>query len=74
MRSVGIGGDSVIRRDAQGFHVGPERSGPAMAVGGTAPALSDALVVLGAVTYGDRRQAEKAMQSFACRQEKQPVT
>ncbi len=64
MRSVGIGGDSIIRRNANGFQVGPERSGPAMAVGGTAPALSDALVVLGAVPYGDRRLAEKAMQSF----------
>lgn len=64
MRSVGIGGDSMIRRDKGVFKVGPERSGPSMAVGGTAPALADALVVLGKVNYGDRQHAEKAMQRF----------
>ena len=64
MRSVGIGGDSMIRRDKGVFKVGPERSGPSMAVGGTAPALADALVVLGKVNYGDRQRAEKAMQRF----------
>jgi hypothetical protein len=65
MRSVGIGGDSVICRVGAEFTVGPERSGPSMAVGGTAPALADALVVLGQVNYGDRQLAAKAMQSFA---------
>ena len=42
MRSVGIGGDSRIRRTETGFEVGPERIGPAMAVRGCEPTLSDA--------------------------------
>lgn len=65
MRSVGIGGDSALRRDAGGFRVGPERSGPSMAVGGTVPALADALVTLGAVDYGNKERARVAMLTFA---------
>lgn len=67
MRSIGIGGDSRIRRTEVGFTVGPERSGPAMAVGGSEPTLSDALIVSGRVEFGDKEAAQKAMQQL-CRQ------
>lgn len=64
MRSVGIGGDSRIRRTETGFAVGPERIGPAMAVGGCEPTLSDALIVAGRVGFGDKAAAHKGMQQL----------
>lgn len=65
MRSLGLGGDSRIRRTAEGFLVGPERAGAAMALGGCEPTLSDALITLGRVAFGDYDLARKAMASFA---------
>ncbi len=65
MRSVGIGGDSIIRKESGGFTVGPERFGPSMAVGGTKPALADALVVLKLVDYGNYDKACEALKQFA---------
>ncbi len=64
MRSVGIGGDSRIRRTETGFEVGPERIGPAMAVRGCEPTLSDALIVAGRVGFGDKAAAHKGMQQL----------
>lgn len=61
MRSVGIGGDSAITRLPQGFKVGPERAGRAAALGGSAPTLSDALIVLGLAGFGDARAAQTAI-------------
>lgn len=67
MRSVGIGGDSCIKRTDAGFAVGPERIGPAMAVGGTVPTLADALITAGRVEFGDKEEARMAMQQL-CRE------
>ena len=53
MRSIGIGGDSRIHKTATGYQVGPEREGPAAAVGGWRPTLSDALIAAGYVKFGD---------------------
>lgn len=53
MRSVGIGGDSKIHKTEDGYAVGPEREGPAAAVGGKQATLSDALIVSGYVGFGD---------------------
>ena len=48
MRSIGIGGDSRIHKLPDGsYQVGPEREGPAAAVGGSVATLSDALIVAG---------------------------
>lgn len=65
MRSIGLGGDSCIRRTANGFEVGPQRIGPAMAIGGSEPTLSDALITLGCVSFGDLGKAREAMARFA---------
>ncbi len=63
--SVGIGGDSWVRwNDAGELVVGPERKGPAMALGGDVPTLGDALVVLQAAHYGDRERAIAGMRSL----------
>ena len=64
MRSIGLGGDSRIRKTDKGFTVGPDRVGPAMAIGGTEPTLSDALIALRCVSFGDEGKAREAMMSL----------
>ena len=64
MRSVGIGGDSRIHKTAEGYTVGPEREGPAAAVGGEAATLSDALIVAGYVSFGDTARSLVALEKF----------
>ena len=64
MRSVGIGGDSRIHKTAEGYTVGPEREGPAAAVGGEAATLSDALIVAGYVSFGDTARSLAALEKF----------
>ena len=55
-RSIGIGGDSVVRIQ-NGFQtIGPDREGHAMAYGGQGPTPTDALFVLGIQT-GEGREA-----------------
>lgn len=61
MRSVGIGGDSRIQKTEAGYSVGPEREGPAAAVGGAKATLSDALIVAGYVHFGDEAKAFAAI-------------
>lgn len=61
MRSVGIGGDSRIQKTEAGYSVGPEREGPAAAVGGAKATLSDALIVAGYVHFGDAAKAFAAI-------------
>lgn len=62
MRSIGIGGDSRIHKLNDGsYQVGPEREGPAAAVGGSAATLSDALIVAGYVSFGDIARSTAAI-------------
>lgn len=62
MRSIGIGGDSRIHKLNDGsYQVGPEREGPAAAVGGSAANLSDALIVAGYVSFGDVARSKAAI-------------
>ena len=62
MRSIGIGGDSRIHKLPDGsYQVGPERKGPAAAVGGSVATLSDALIVAGYVSFGDTARAKAAL-------------
>ncbi|MEG0797855.1 MAG: hydantoinase/oxoprolinase family protein [Acidaminococcaceae bacterium] len=64
LRSVGIGGDSLVTRVADVLQVGPQRSGKAMALGGAAPTLTDALLVAGLVTFGNGIAALAAMEQL----------
>ena len=65
MRSVGIGGDSRIHRLPNGgYQVGPEREGPAAALGGERATLSDALIVAGYVRFGDSTRSWTALQEL----------
>lgn len=62
MRSIGIGGDSRVHKLPDGsYQVGPEREGPAAAVGGSVATLSDALIVAGYVSFGDAARAKAAV-------------
>jgi len=65
LRSVGVGGDSYVRRENGRLAVGPMRRGPAMANGGTEPAVTDALRVAGLTDYGSLELARQAMQRVA---------
>ena len=62
LQSIGLGGDSWLRREAGKLLIGPERKGPAMALGGAEPTVTDALIVAGLCDFGDRKLAEAAMQ------------
>jgi len=64
MQSLGIGGDSAVKRTIEGFVVGPARAGKAMALGGSLPTLSDALITSGLVKFGDLALADKAMKTY----------
>lgn len=65
MRSVGIGGDSVVAKNGDGtYQVGPVRQGPAVALGGTVPTLGDALIVTGRVHFGDEAKSFTALSQF----------
>ncbi len=65
LRSVGVGGDSYVRRENGSLAVGPMRRGPAMANGGTEPAVVDALLVAGLIDYGKPALAREAMTRVA---------
>jgi N-methylhydantoinase A/oxoprolinase/acetone carboxylase beta subunit len=66
LSSVGLGGDSFVRRTPEGvLAVGPMRMGPAMAVGGKYPTVTDAMVVAQLIDYGNYELAVKAMEQVA---------
>ncbi|MEM0498208.1 MAG: hydantoinase/oxoprolinase family protein [Methanothrix sp.] len=61
VRSIGIGGDSVVRVSNGKITVGPDRAGPAFALGGPEPTPTDALMVLGLTNLGDMALARKGI-------------
>jgi N-methylhydantoinase A len=64
-RSIGVGGDSLVRVSGQRIEVGPERLGPAMAYGGPVPTPTDALSVLHKIEHGDREKALQGIEPIA---------
>jgi len=60
-RSIGIGGDSAIVVKNGAVTAGPERRGPAMADGGTVPALIDAFNCIGADPHGDVEASKRGI-------------
>jgi hypothetical protein len=63
--SVGLGGDSAVRVANGTILVGPERQGPALALGGPAPTPTDALVILGKTKWGDPTLARRGFTPLA---------
>jgi N-methylhydantoinase A len=64
-KSIGVGGDSVVRVDGGHIAIGPQREGPAAAFGGPYPTPTDAMIVEGIASFGDRQKAENAVASIA---------
>jgi N-methylhydantoinase A/oxoprolinase/acetone carboxylase beta subunit len=64
-KSIPVGGDSRVKYRNGNIHIGPEREGPAFALGGPYPTLTDAMIVLGLTKIGNRNKAEIAMQGVA---------
>lgn len=65
LRSIGIGGDSFVRRVDGVLKAGPMRRGPAMAVGGEYPTVTDAMVVAKLIDFGNYALAMKAMKQLS---------
>ena len=65
LSSIGLGGDSLVYWKAGVLKVGPMRLGPAMAVGGQNPTVTDAMVVAGLIEFGDVQLAIQAMEQVA---------
>jgi N-methylhydantoinase A/oxoprolinase/acetone carboxylase beta subunit len=65
LKSVGIGGDSFVFWENGILKVGPKRHGPAMAVGGLKPTVTDAMVVAGVIEFGNLSLALEAMKQLA---------
>jgi N-methylhydantoinase A len=64
-RSIGVGGDSVVRVLHGEISIGPEREGPAAAFGGPFPTPTDAMIVLGMTGIGDPDKAVSAIAPLA---------
>ncbi len=64
-RSIGIGGDSTIHVNGTVVSVGPDRKGPAMAAGGSEPALVDALNYRKVTGYLDTGASIKGITALA---------
>ena len=63
VRSIPVGGDSVVRRTAEGVFLENYRVGPASCLGGEALTPTDAMRYLELIDYGKRELAEKALAS-----------
>ncbi len=69
-RSIALGGDSSLRIVEGALHIGPDRSGPALAlapqdVGSRPPTLTDAMNVLGLTALGDPALSQQALAALA---------
>ncbi len=62
VRSVPVGGDSVVEISDGEVILQNWRKGPAYCVGGPAPTPTDALRALGLTFYGDEKRAKRAME------------
>ncbi|OPY56756.1 MAG: Acetophenone carboxylase alpha subunit [Pelotomaculum sp. PtaU1.Bin035] len=64
VKSVPVGGDSVLELSGNEIVFRPERLGPAYCMGGPAPTPTDALRVLGLTALGDEDKAREAMEDL----------
>ncbi len=61
-KSIPLGGDSAVSVDGnKNLAIGPQRTGPAMAFGGSEPTPTDALIFLEIMKSGDFNKAKEAM-------------
>jgi N-methylhydantoinase A len=60
-KSIGVGGDSVVGIENGNIFIGPQREGPAAALGGPFPTPTDAMIVQDIIAFGDKQKAEDAI-------------
>jgi N-methylhydantoinase A/oxoprolinase/acetone carboxylase beta subunit len=72
VRSIPVGGDSVIRTTDQGFSLESYRLGPAYCLGGNVPTPTDAMRYLGLIDYGDEQRAEEGLASLLPQDQRTP--
>ncbi len=73
VRSVPVGGDSVVLKKDNSFSIANYRTGPAYCLGGKSPTPTDAMCYLKLVDYGNRAQAEKALASLLSPEHREPA-
>ena len=61
VKSLALGGDSLVRANDGEVSVGPERAGHAICLGGPEPTPTDAMRFLGMIGIGDADLSKKAM-------------
>ena len=66
-KSIGVGGDSSVRIENGNICIGPERRGPAAALGGEIPTPTDAMIVLDMTALGSKQKAMDALAPLAKR-------
>lgn len=64
-RPLGAAGDSFTHLEDGEIKIGPQRLGPAFALGGPAPTPTDALIFLGKLDLGSQEKAKEAMEILA---------
>ena len=64
-KSIGVGGDSVVKIEKDNILIGPQREGPAAALDGPFPTPTDAMIVDGIITFGDQQKAHDAIAVIA---------
>jgi len=72
VRSIPVGGDSVIRATDQGFIIENYRLGPAYCLGGNKPTPTDAMRYLELIDYGDEKLAENGLGSLLPPEQRTP--
>ena len=72
VRSIPVGGDSVLRATDQGFSLESYRLGPAYCLGGTIPTPTDAMRYLGLISYGNEQLAEEGLASLLPQERRTP--
>jgi len=73
-KSIGIGGDSAVRIKNGEISVGPDRKGPAAALDGALPTPTDAMIVLGLASLGNKQKAIDAVNILAVQMDMDTVT
>lgn len=73
VKSIALGGDSPLRCVGKNLSIDKVRVGAAMAVGGTTPTLTDALIVSGRIQYGEYQQALQGLLSL-CSEDESPMS
>lgn len=64
-RSIGLGGDSTISISNNKLKIGPERKDKPAALNGKYPTVTDALISLGLLHFGEKDLAIKSISSLS---------